>query len=106
MGGAVILHGSATTDSKCELLCPVEPDLLTCLQYVQEATCLEGARAVTFNQHFPCFLSQDPSILIWDFRGRKLLRTADVGWDVPMYEHSNFFGENQDDVPRYERGLR
>ena len=35
--------------------------LLTCLRYVLKATCLVGARAITFNPHFSYFNSPDSS---------------------------------------------
>ena len=35
--------------------------LLTCLRYVLKATCLVGARAITFNPHFSYFISPDSS---------------------------------------------
>ena len=40
---------------------PWNRHLLTCLRYVLKATCLVGARAVTFDPHFSNFLSPDSS---------------------------------------------
>ena len=40
---------------------PWNRHLLTCLRYVLKATCLVGARAVSFNPHFSYFLSPDCS---------------------------------------------
>ena len=53
--------------------------LLTCLRYVLEAACLVGERAVTFNPHFPYFLSPDSSdsvlgsLLCWSSESALLL---------------------------------
>ena len=58
---AVLASGMRQRTADLDYYVPWNRHLLTCLRYVLKATCLVGARAVTFNPHFSHFLSPDSS---------------------------------------------
>ena len=58
---ALLASGMRQRKADLDYYVPWNRHLLTCLRYVLQATCLVGAREVTFNLDFSYFLSPDSS---------------------------------------------